>query len=239
MMADARKFLVSGATSGIGLAITQRLLREGHQVVALGRNFTQFESQCSGALTKIPIDLSQLDELPKQLNEIGKTHPDIDGLICCAGRGQFGSLEEFSFAQINALMSLNFTSQAYLTRAFLPGLKRQKRGNLIYIGSEAALSGGRRGAIYCASKFALRGMAQALREECARSHLHICIINPGMVKTAFFDELNFEPGEEETNYVEAEDVAEAVNLVLNARAGTVIDEINLSPLKKVVQFKKR
>ncbi len=231
----SRKFLLSGATSGIGLAISRRLLDEGHQVVAIGRDFSRFDGQ-SPRLQQVSLDLSQLDTLPERLKRLGKEQGDIDGVICCAGRGQFGSLEEFSFEQIRQLIDLNFTSQAFITRAFLPILKRRGRGELVIIGSESALSGGRRGAIYCASKFALRGMAQALREECARSRVRVCLINPGMVRTPFFDELNFAPGEDESNYVEADDVAEAVSMAINARAGTVVDEINLSPLKKVIQF---
>jgi len=59
-----------------------------------------------------------------------------------------------------------------------------------------------------------------------------------MVKTAFFEQLSFEPGDEPSNFIEPEDVAEAVSYVLNSRVQIVIDEINLSPLNKVVKFKK-
>jgi len=106
------------------------------------------------------------------------------------------------------------------------------------MGSEAALAGGKRGAIYSAAKFGLRGLAQALRQECAASGLRISIINPGMVKTGFFDELNFKPGDATDNYIMPEDVAGAVQLILESRAGTVFDEINLSPQKKVIRFPK-
>ena len=237
-MNNRRKLLISGATSGIGLAISQRLLRQGHSVVALGRNFERLNPAPAG-LTTVEIDLGQLDRLPERLKRLARDQSDIDGLICCAGRGQFGSLEEFSFDQIRTLIDLNFTSQAWLSRAFLPVLKKRPRADIIYIGSEAALSGGRRGAIYSASKFALRGMAQALREECGRNGMHICTINPGMVKTPFFDDLEFAPGDDALNYIEPEDVAEAVMLVLESRAGTVVDEINLSPLKRVIKFNKK
>ena len=237
-MNNRRKILISGATSGIGLAISQGLLQRGHQVVALGRHFDQLTPAPAG-LTTVEIDLGQLDHLPEKLKQLARDHGDIDGLICCAGKGQFGSLEEFSFEQMRQLIDLNFTSQAWLSRAFLPALKQRQRADIIYIGSEAALSGGRRGAIYCASKFALRGMAQALREECGRSGVHICTINPGMVKTPFFDDLAFAPGDDALNYIEPEDVAEAVMLVLESRAGTVVDEINLSPLKRVIKFNKK
>ena len=100
------------------------------------------------------------------------------------------------------------------------------------------MNGSRKGAIYCASKFAVRGFTQALREECGNSNVRVCLINPGMVKTAFFEHLAFEPGEHESNFILPEDVAAAVSYVVGTRAQIVIDEINLSPLNKVIKFKK-
>ncbi|MCK5307276.1 MAG: SDR family oxidoreductase, partial [Zetaproteobacteria bacterium] len=118
--------------------------------------------------------------------------------------------------------------------ALLPGMKQRKSGTLIFMGSETALDGAKRGTVYSASKFGLRGLAQSLRLECATSGVRVGIINPGMVKTEFFDQLDFQPGVDPDNYILPEDVAEAVLLVLEARYGTVFDEINLSPQKKVI-----
>ena len=110
----------------------------------------------------VQLDLSRLTDLPQKLRELEQTFPEIDAVVFCAGMGQFGSVEEFSYAQIEDLMTINFTSQAFLTRALLPALKRKERSDLIFIGSEAALKGSRKGAVYCASKFAVRGFTQAL-----------------------------------------------------------------------------
>jgi NADP-dependent 3-hydroxy acid dehydrogenase YdfG len=236
MRSPKRVTLITGASSGIGHAITTQLLSKGHEVIGIGRDFSQFKPD-SEQFHPFIIDLSRLDNLPKKLQEISNQFPMLDSLICCAGRGKFGSLETFSYSQIGQLMDLNFTSQAYVARAFVPSLKQKEHSNIIFIGSEAALSGSRKGTIYCASKFALRGFAQALRDESARSGLAVSIINPGMVKTDFFSELDFEPGEAPSNHLVAEDVAETVSLIFSSRVGTVIDEINLNPLNKVVQFK--
>lgn len=237
MRLDNRKLLVTGASRGIGKAIAQRLLQEGAEILAIGRDFSGWDD-IPEKLLPLELDLSQLDSLPKRLKTIAAGHTTLDGVICCAGFGRFGSLEEFSPDQIRELIDLNLTSQILLAREFLPLLKSRGQGDLIFLGSEAALSGGRRGAVYCASKFGLRGLAQSLREECAGSGVRICIINPGMVKTGFFDKLAFQPGEAEENYLLPEDVAEAVYGVLTARPGTCFDEINLSPLKRVIQFRK-
>lgn len=232
-----RTILVTGAGSGIGRAIARQLLQQGHHVLGVSRDSGKFIRHMAN-FSPVQLDLSRLNDIPQKIRELELAFPDIDAVIFCAGRGQFGSVEEFSYAQIEDLMTLNFTSQAFLVKALLPALKRKGHGDLIFIGSEAALKGSRKGALYCAAKFALRGFTQALREDCGKSNVRVCLINPGMVKTAFFDHLSFEPGDHQSNFIEPEDVAEAVSYVLHSRAQIVLDEINLSPLNKVVKFKK-
>ena len=231
-----RTILITGASSGIGRATSELLLQNGHRIVGIGRDFSKCDFD-SKNFTTVEMDLGNIKALPDQLTALARQHQDVDAVINCAGQGRFGSLEEFSYKQIYKLMDLNFTSHAFVCRAFVPQLKKLHHSNIIFIGSEAALEGTQKGSIYCASKFALRGFAQALRQECSGSGVHVSIINPGMVKTEFFDQLNFEPGEDSSNYIEAADVAAATKMILDSRPGTVIDEINLSPLKKVIQFK--
>jgi 3-hydroxy acid dehydrogenase/malonic semialdehyde reductase len=232
-----RTVLVTGASSGIGRAVAQNLLQQGHTVIGASRDCRKFTRQMDN-FSSVQLDLTRLNELPQKIRQLQQSFPEIDAVVFSAGMGQFGSVEEFSYPQIEALMTINFTSQVFLTKAMLPALKRKASSDLIYIGSEAALKGSRKGAVYCASKFALRGFTQALREECGNSHVRVCLINPGMVKTAFFENLTFEPGDHESNAIWAEDVAAAVLYVLDSREQIVIDEINLSPLNKVVKFKK-
>lgn len=228
--------MVTGASSGIGAAITRRLLDDGWQVIGVARDprrapFTSPHYQ------GLALDLADLPRLEERLRDLPAELPPLDALVLCAGRGWLGGLEEMSFRQIRELIELNVTSQILMARALWPELKRQG-GDLIFLGSEAALAGRREGAVYCASKFALRGFAQALREEGARSGIRVAIVNPGMVKTPFFATLDIEPGPEPANYLLPEDVAAAVALILDSQGMAVVDEINLSPLKKVVRKKK-
>jgi NADP-dependent 3-hydroxy acid dehydrogenase YdfG len=232
-----RTVLVTGASSGIGRAVAQNLLQQGHAVIGASRDCRKFTRQMDN-FSSVQLDLTRLNELPQKIRQLQQSFPEIDAVVFSAGMGQFGSMEEFSYTQIEALMTINFTSQVFLTKAMLPALKRKASSDLIYIGSEAALKGSRKGAVYCASKFALRGFTQALRAECGNSNVRVCLINPGMVKTAFFENLTFEPGDHESNAILADDVAAAVLFVLDSREQIVIDEINLSPLNKVVKFKK-
>ncbi|MCU7906008.1 MAG: SDR family NAD(P)-dependent oxidoreductase [Candidatus Thiodiazotropha sp. (ex Epidulcina cf. delphinae)] len=231
-----RTLLVTGASQGIGGAITHRLLNDGHRVLGIGRDFSGW-SDLPG-LEKITLDLSDLDSLPQRFDGIVRAHADLDGVILNAGYGRFGSLEEFSYQQIRHLVDVNLVQHLFIARAVLPHLKKLHRGDLILIGSESALAGGRKGAVYSACKFALRGLAQSLRAECSGSGIRICLINPGMVDTGFFDNLDFAPGDAPENHLRADDIAETLSLVLQAHPGTVFDEINLNPLKKVIQFKK-
>ena len=231
----ARTVLVTGASRGIGAAVSRRLLAAGHTVVGLARTFEG--EPADGRFHPERIDLADLQSLPDRLAALAKTYPAVDGLVLNAGRGRFGSLEEFSYAQIAELMDLNFTANAFVVRAFLPAMKRRGFGDLVFIGSEAALWGGRRGAVYSAGKAALRGFAQALRDECARAGVRVCVVNPGMVRTGFFAGLTFAPGADPANAIEPDEVAAAVLQVLALRPGVVVDEVNLSPLKKVLAFK--
>ena len=149
-----------------------------------------------------------------------------------------GHLEQLSRQDISSVFNLNTLSPVLLTRTLLPRLKSQSRNSdIVFIGSEAALRGAQQGSVYCASKFAIRGFSQALREECASSPVRVALINPGAVRTPFFDSLQFEPGADEDNAIEPGDVARLVLDILQMRPGTVIDEINMSPRKKVWQRK--
>jgi len=228
-----RTVLVTGATSGIGRAVAARLLEEGHRVVGVGRDFSKVSF--AGSFAPVVLDLADLDALPARLRDLADEHPAVDALVLAAGRGLVGGLEQCSYRRLRELIDLNVTSQAFLVRAFVPALKRRRQGDVVFIGSEAALRGARQGAVYCASKFALRGFAQALRDECAKSGVKVSIVHPGMVRTPFFDDLAIAPGDGEENALLPEEVAAAVALVLAQRGGAVVDEIVLSPLKNVVR----
>lgn len=233
----SRTLLVTGASSGIGRAIASQLLAQGHTVIGSSRDCSQF-SKPHQRFHPITFDFAKLTDIAPKAKQLEASFPHLDGVVFAAGFGQFGALEQFSLAQIERLMTVNFTSQVFLTHALLPKLKRKTHSDLIYIGSEAALKGSRKGSIYCASKFALRGFTQALRDECATSSVRVALINPGMTNTAFFDPLSFQPGAAPNNALAAQDIALAVDYILASNPAMVVDEINLNPANKVVCFKK-
>jgi 3-hydroxy acid dehydrogenase/malonic semialdehyde reductase len=235
-MENKKQVLITGASRGIGRAISDSLLASGYAVSGIARNFGDEQASMPG-FTPYSIDLASLTDLPSQLETIKENGFSPSALILNAGMGHFASLEEFSYQQIQSLMDINFTSHVFVVRSFLPGMKQTGNGNIIFIGSDAGLRGSKKGSIYCASKFALRGFSQALRAECAKSNIAVSLINPGMTKTDFYNDQGFEPGKAEENSIKLDTLTESVELILNCKTGTVIDEINISPLKHVIQFK--
>tara|TARA_B100001093_G_C26506193_1_gene875501 strand:- start:412 stop:786 length:375 start_codon:yes stop_codon:yes gene_type:complete len=117
-------------------------------------------------------------------------------------------------------------------------MKYKKNGDIFFIGSESGLSGKKKGTLYSAAKFGLRGFCQALRDEVANSGIRVCLLNPGFVRTPFFESLNFEPAEMENDAIEVADIAKIIFDILHTRVGTNIDEVNLSPSTRSINFKK-
>ncbi len=229
--------LVTGCSSGIGEAVTKRLLIDGHRVLGVSRKMGKSSFQVDSKFQFESIDLSDLPALEACLSKLVRDYPDVDSIVFCAGVGRFGNLEEFSYAQISRMIDVNLTAQLYLARAFISLFKSHGCGNFVFVGSESALSGGRRGVAYTASKAGIRATSRALRSECSASGVHMGIITLGMAKTNFYDDAAFIHGESQENYIRPDDVADAVSFMLHGHAGTVIDEIRMSPLKSVIRRK--
>jgi len=232
-MAEGGSALVTGASSGIGLATARLLLEQGYRVCGISRRPAPLEHENFSALH---LDLENLEALGAGLRDL-LAERDIDCLVHAAGSGLFGSIEQFSIAQIDSSLRLNLASAMVICRALLPGLRRRRAGRLIFIGSESALAAGRKGALYSAAKFGLRGFCQALREDCAADGIRVSLVNPGMVRSPFFDQLAFAPGPQPANAIETGDVAAIVWQILQASPDIVIDEINLSPRIKSIDFR--
>jgi len=230
-----RHILITGSSSGIGRAISVKLLEEGATVYGIARNHKKFQPD-TDRYKPITVDLTDLHTIPEKLSDLLVSNPEIDGFISNAGYGSFDNLENFSPERISSYINDNLTSHLVVTRCLLPHFKTRNRGNIILMGSEAALEGAKKGSLYCAAKFGLRGFSQSIRQETSNTDICVTLINPGMVRTAFFDELKFRPGDDDDNAIEAKDIADVVVNILSMRSGTVIDEINLTPQKKVIIF---
>jgi len=223
--------LVTGASKGIGLKTAEFLMAAGVSVTGLGRDF----SAIMPAFDDVVCDLGNL----AQLESLLPSFPTPMGtLVLNAGVGQFGGLEQFSSKQIQRLINVNLVSHLLIVKHYLPLMKRQGGGDIVIIGSESALQGARSGSVYCATKFALRGLAQSLRADCANSNIRVQLINPGPVNTGFFDDLNFAPQHGQEFALNADDVANVVVHTLAQPRHVVMDEINIQAMKRSFSKKK-
>ena len=235
-MAESRTVLLTGASSGIGLATAQQLLALGFRVCGISRRGTVTEID-DPDFDALQLDLGDPEALQREMKRL-LAEREIDCLVHAAGQGHFGSVEQFSPAQIEASLRVNLLSAILLSRSLLPAMRRRGAGRLVFIGSESALAAGRKGALYSAAKFGLRGFSLALRDDCASDGIQVSLVNPGMVRSPFFDRLPFAPGARPENAIEVGDVAAIVCQILQASPQIVIDEVNLSPRIKSVDFGK-
>lgn len=228
-----KQVVLTGSTSGIGRAIAEHLLAQGIEVIGVARDHSKVAAFDAGYYAHA-IDLAEQKGLESKFKAIRATYADIDTLICCSGYGRFVELEQFSYTEMDKMLRVNFLSQALLVKILLPQLKQQSNAKIIFMGSEAALTGQKKGSMYCASKFALRGFAQSLRQECRTSDVAVSIVNPGMVDTAFFDTLNFKPGSEKQHSIGVWQIVDIVDMILNMKNNCVLDEVNCQPITKVI-----
>ncbi len=226
--------LVTGGSRGIGRACCVALGEAGYHTVSLSR---QPPVTALSTDTHYRVDLSDLEATTRIIKEVLSRHA-VTGLVCNAGRGDIGSLENFSPVQIQQSITLNLISPLSITRLCLPALRSQSRSNIVFVGSTSALQGARYGSLYSAAKFALRGVAQALGHEVAGANCHVGIVQPGMVRTDFFAQLDFEPGPEEAHALHDTDVASAVLSMVSSPDHAVINELVVQPRQHVVQKRK-
>lgn len=218
--------LVTGASSGIGQAIAQRLLEHGYEVYGIGRDFSactltghaQFHTEVLDLLDT-PALLAFLETLPKD---------NLSVLVNSAGCAWYGPHETLSVEAIQTMTRVNLETPILLCGKLLRTLK-QNHGTIINIASVTALETSTHGAAYGALKAGLVHFSRTLFEEHRKSGLKVSVILPDMTDTALYRNADFGPDLTEGAYLSPEDTADAVMAVLNAREGTVLSEIVLRP----------
>lgn len=231
---EKRCILVTGGSRGIGRACCELLGDAGFTTVSLSRRPA---AESLPTDTHHAVDLSDLAATTRVVRHVLAQH-DINGLVCNAGRGDIGSLENFSPEQIQQSLNLNLVSPLSVARLCLPILRSRPRSDIVFIGSTSALQGARYGSLYSAAKFGLRGIAQSLAHETASANCHVGIVQPGMVRTDFFDQLDFEPGPSDAHALHESDVARAVASMILSPDHAVVQELIVQPRQHVVQKRK-
>ncbi|NND82789.1 MAG: SDR family oxidoreductase [Gammaproteobacteria bacterium] len=223
-----KRALITGSSAGIGQALARQWAEQGIAVTGIARRKQQHDFP----MQAVQLDLADLDALPTQLKQLPELQQQFDVLVLNAGYGRFGGIESFSYQQMQQLINTNLMSNLYMLKHFLPDFKRRGGVDIVIMGSESALQGARQGAVYCASKFALRGLAQSLQADCAGSDIRVMLINPGPVRSDFFNELHFEPLPEESFALRPEAVAEQISAALQQSRNKELLEVNLQPPKR-------
>jgi len=187
--------LVTGCSSGIGLETAIALGREGHFTYATMRDVKK-----SGNLDKIvndeclPIKVLELDVDDEEsvVNAIGKIMDEkgkINTLVNNAGWGMWGTVEDVSIEEFKQQFETNFFSIIRMIQKVAPIMRKQKSGSIVNVSSVAGRIGFPVTPAYISSKFALEGLSECLRFELGPFGINIIIIEPGVIKTNFFDSM--------------------------------------------------
>jgi short-subunit dehydrogenase len=233
-MNSLKQALVTGASSGIGKAITSTLLDMGFFVIGVSRKVDadMFKHPNFEALQ---CDLSSQKEVLTLCDKLKKKQMHI--LVNCAGFGRFAPHEELSQKDILDMTFLNLTSAMLLTNALLRSLKAND-GYIININSIEALRASKFAGVYSASKAGLKAFGDALFLETRKSNLSVTNINPDMTQSAFYDELRFDVSDKEDEKLLASDIADALKHILSMRKGAVVSEYTIRSLKFGIKKKK-
>ncbi|GAA1733565.1 SDR family oxidoreductase [Brachybacterium phenoliresistens] len=227
--------LVTGATRGIGRAVAEELAAD-HDLVLGGRDasaLAELAASLEGAGGAAPLllaaDLTDAAQVARAVEELGLA-AGLDGVVHSAGILVPGTVEDFAPEDWARSFATNVTAVAELTRLLLPGL-RARRGTVVTINSGSGYTAGAGGGAYAASKFALRALTDALRQEERPHGVRVVSIHPGRVDSDMQRQLrSFEGGAYEVEkYLRPESVAATVGLALRLGEDAVIESLNVRP----------
>jgi NAD(P)-dependent dehydrogenase (short-subunit alcohol dehydrogenase family) len=179
-------WFVTGASRGLGAAITREALSRGHQVAATARDADAVRRDSPDVLA-LAVDVTHERQINAALEATVERFGRIDVLVNNAGRGQVGAVEEVSDAAARALFDLNVFGVLNVLRAGLPILRAQRSGHVLNIGSVGGFATAPGVGLYGATKFALEGLSEALRGELAPLGISVTVIEPGGFRTDFLD----------------------------------------------------
>ena len=176
--------IVTGVSKGIGKAIVEQLLVKGCKVIGLGRTNALAESE---NYRFIPCDVRHYDAVEHAINIAQEAFGEsVHILINNAGLGYFGKIEDHTFDQWHQMFETNVNGIFYLCKLIVPKMKKVGFGHIINMASVAGLEGYPEVTGYCGSKFAVKGISEALYKELRDDKIKVTCVYPGSVKTDFF-----------------------------------------------------
>jgi NADP-dependent 3-hydroxy acid dehydrogenase YdfG len=222
--------IVTGASRGIGRAISMSLHREGASVVLAARGNDELESLATeirahgGKAIPLKVDLTNDDHVRMLVDETVKRYGRVDIVVNNAGRGVFKPFAEMGTDDFDDMWKLNMRAPFVLTKTALPHMIKQKSGAIVNIASLAGKNSFINGTGYAATKWALRGWASSLMLEVREHNVRVVTVFPGSVDTTF-SSMN-KRGDKIT---QPEDVADAVVFAVTAPARSMFSEIDVRP----------
>jgi len=184
--------LVTGTSSGIGLATAVTLARGGHTVIATMRNLESAgKLQKIVAAEKLPVSLAVLNvdddaSVESAMGKVLAEHGRLDVLVNNAGIGGGGSVEECSMARFREVMETNFFGALRCIKAVVPGMRERRHGCIVNVTSISGRLAMAPAAAYCASKFALEALSECLAQEMKAFNVRVAIVEPGVIATPIF-----------------------------------------------------
>ncbi|WP_078428653.1 SDR family NAD(P)-dependent oxidoreductase [Alkalihalobacterium alkalinitrilicum] len=190
-----KKIVITGASSGIGKEIAYIVAEMGATPILLARSVDKLEAISIEINQKFSVqayyyslDVTSFECVQKTIEQVISNHENIDVLINNAGVGYFDAFHEADFHQIEEMFHVNVLGLMACTKAVLPYLLETNEGHILNIGSQAGKIATPKSSVYSATKHAVRGFTNALRMELHETNIHVSLINPGPIRTAFFDQ---------------------------------------------------
>jgi NAD(P)-dependent dehydrogenase (short-subunit alcohol dehydrogenase family) len=182
-------WFITGASRGLGAEIARTALAQGDNVVIAVRNPARVPDDLvkAGNVLTVALDVTDSAAIPAAVQTAVDRFGTIDVLVNNAGRGLLGALEEISDVEARSLFDLNVFGVIDMTRAVLPVMRRQGSGKLVHIGSRSGFEGEPGVSMYCASKFAVAGISEALSKELEPFGIQSMVVEPGVLRTDFLD----------------------------------------------------
>jgi len=186
-MSNTKVWYITGASKGMGLSLTKQLLAKGHSVVATSRSITAFEGlkDNSNKFLPLEVDLKSEESVSASIQKAVEKFGRIDVVINNAGYGLGGALEELSSAEIDENFQVNFFAVVRVVQQVLPVMRTQGSGHIINISSIAGFAPGMGWSMYCAAKFAVSGLSEALANDLKPLGIHVTNVMPGWFRTSF------------------------------------------------------
>ena len=204
--------LVTGSSSGIGFETSLALARNGYHTFATMRNLGKDEKikqiieKEDLSIEILELDVDSEESVNRAIKTVSEKKGRIDVLVNNAGYGMWGTVEDVSIDEFKEQFETNFFSIIRLIQKVAPIMRKQNSGNIVNISSVAGRIGFPVSPAYISSKFALEGLSESLRFELMPFGINVIIIEPGVIKTNFFDSMKLsEKSQQDSTYKEITD----------------------------------